>query len=92
MKCFRCNKEFYSEDIGRNLCYECLGRNNIIKTSHLEQILPFDANPQMAFENVLLVEDGSVDTQKLDEMGIKYIVYRAGSQKPEIIKIWESLK
>lgn len=36
---------------------------------------------------VLLIEDGSVDTDKLDALGINYIVYRQGSQKPEIIEI-----
>lgn len=32
---------------------------------------------------VLLVEDGSVDTEELDELGIKYIVYRSGARPPE---------
>lgn len=38
-------------------------------------------------QRVLLIEDGSVDTDKLDALGINYIVYRQGSQKPEIIEI-----
>lgn len=38
-------------------------------------------------QRVLLIEDGSVDTGKLDALGINYIVYRQGSQKPEIIEI-----
>jgi RNA binding exosome subunit len=38
-------------------------------------------------QKVLLIEDGSVDTDKLDALGINYIVYRQGSQKPEIIEI-----
>ena len=38
-------------------------------------------------QRVLLIEDGSVDTDKLDVLGINYIVYRQGSQKPEIIEI-----
>ena len=38
-------------------------------------------------QSVLLIEDGSVDTDKLDALGINYIVYRQGSQKPEIIDI-----
>lgn len=89
MRCFRCNKEFYdSNDLSRTLCDECLGRNAVGKAQF---IIP-NTDMQMCCENMLLVEDGSVDTDKLDELGIKYIVYRQGSQKPEMIKIWESMK
>lgn len=56
----------------------------------------YDTNePPMAVEDnsktsttpagrILLVEDGSVDIDKLeDDLGITYIVYRQGSNKPE---------
>lgn len=38
---------------------------------------------------ILLVEDGSVDTEKLDLLGIDYIVYRQGSKPPYFIEIGE---
>lgn len=38
---------------------------------------------------ILLVEDGSVDTEKLDLLGIDYIVYRQGSKPPYLIEIGE---
>lgn len=38
-------------------------------------------------QKMLLIEDGSVDTNKLDALGINYIIYRQGSQKPEIIEV-----
>ena len=84
MRCFRCNKEFYDgDDLSRTLCDECLGR--------IKQFNPINTNVSMYYQNILLVEDGSVDTNKLDELGIKYLVYRQGSQKPEIIKLWEGI-
>ena len=40
---------------------------------------------------ILLVEDGSVDVPALEKelmgMGIKILVYRSGSQKPEFIRL-----
>jgi len=36
---------------------------------------------------ILIVEDGSVDTDKLDFLGIDYIVYREGSKPPYFIEI-----
>ena len=40
---------------------------------------------------ILLVEDGSVDIDALEEelmgMGIKILVYRSGSQKPDFIRL-----
>ena len=84
MRCYRCNKEFYSEDLSRTLCDDCLGKGSTI-TSYIP-------TPFICYQNILLVEDGSVDTAKLDEIGIKYIVYRQGSQKPEILKLWENIK
>lgn len=89
MKCLRCHKEFYdSNDLSRTLCDECLGKGAVGTT----QFIPTNTNTQVWYQNVLLIEDGSVDTTKLDELGIKYIVYRQGSQKPEIVKLWESMK
>ena len=38
-------------------------------------------------KKLLLIEDGSVDTTKLDNWDIPYICYRQGSVKPEIIDI-----
>ena len=32
---------------------------------------------------ILLVEDGSVDEEELEQLGIKYIVYRSSANKPE---------
>lgn len=46
-----------------------------LKTKQWEVIPPQD--------RVLLVEDGSVDTTELEELGIKYIVYRSGARPPE---------
>ena len=40
---------------------------------------------------ILLIEDGSVDIDALEEdlmgMGIKILVYRSGSQKPDFIRL-----
>lgn len=46
-----------------------------LKTKQWEVIPPQD--------KVLLVEDGSVDTDCLEELGINYIVYRSGARPPE---------
>lgn len=46
-----------------------------LKTKQWEVIPPQD--------KILLVEDGSVDTEHLEELGIKYIVYRSGARPPE---------
>lgn len=72
-----------SENLSQILCDECLGKNTIISTPYTPS--------SIWYQNILLVEDGSVDTAKLDELGIKYIVYRQGSQKPEILKLWDNL-
>ena len=40
---------------------------------------------------ILLVEDGSIDVNTLEEelmgMGIKVLIYRSGSQKPDFIRL-----
>lgn len=40
-------------------------------------------------KKILLVEDGSVDTDQLEELGIEYIIYRQGSKPPYFIEIEE---
>lgn len=37
-------------------------------------------------EKILLVEEGSVDENKLIELGITFITYRQGSRMPELLK------
>lgn len=34
---------------------------------------------------ILLIENGSVDTERLDEVGIPYIVYKQGSTPPRFL-------
>lgn len=99
-KCWCCGKEFYTNSFNKLYCDECLAQHYVNASS-----LPIDYNfteqammnvskrfdESVSVQNILLVEDGSVDTDKLDRLGIKYIVYRQGSQKPEILRIWEKL-
>ena len=42
--------------------------------------------PKPSKRKILLVPDGSVDTDRLDKMGIEYIIYRDSSPKPEFIE------
>lgn len=43
-----------------------------------------DEIPKPKYDNILLVEDGSVDVDAIEEdLGIKCIVYRQGARKPE---------
>ena len=37
------------------------------------------------FDKILLVEDGSVDVDKLEQDGFYCIVYRQGANKPELL-------
>lgn len=99
-RCLNCGKEFNTNNYNKIYCDECLLNYNVDTTS-----LPIDYNfteeammnvsrrrdESIATQNILLVEEGSVDTQNLDKLGIKYIVYRKNCQKPEILKIWEKL-
>ena len=34
---------------------------------------------------ILLIEDGSIDTDRLEKIGIPYIVYRQGSKPPRFL-------
>lgn len=34
---------------------------------------------------ILLIKDGSIDTDRLEEIGIPYIVYRQGSKPPRFL-------
>ncbi len=36
---------------------------------------------------LLFVEDGSVDTNELDKLGINYIVFRQGSDAPRVVEV-----
>lgn len=56
------------------------------QVEELYDMLFGEPKPQRT-RKILLVEDGSVDTDKLDEMGIEYIVYREKSIPPQIIEI-----
>lgn len=65
-------------------CYqETFGNTQMYKT-------PNDA--AIYKERILLFEEGSVDTNKLDELGIRYIAYKKGSPKPKFINTWEKVK
>ena len=81
MKCWRCGKEFYSENDCQVVCDECSGRNVI--TTTFEPVTQI--TPSLFVQNILLVEEGSVDKKQLDKLGIKYLVYKKG-KKPEIFK------
>ena len=41
---------------------------------------------RLANKKILLVEDGSVDVEKLEKDGFYCIVYRQGTNKPELLK------
>lgn len=82
MKCWRCGKEFYSEHWNQTLCDDCMGRN--VVTTTFEPITKIE--PSSVFvSNILLVEEGSVDKEQLEKLGIKYLIYKKG-KKPEIFK------
>ena len=81
MKCWRCGKEFYSENWNQTLCDDCMGRNSV--TTTFEPVTPI--TPSLFIQNILLVEEGSVDVEQLKKLGIKYLVYKKG-KRPEIFK------
>ena len=69
------NTEYYVVDAGEELPYRYYEKD----------LLPF-VKPigEKKFEKILLVEDGSVDIDKIEnKLGITCIAYRQGSNKPE---------
>ena len=81
-------KDYYALNLGDSIwfmpsiCCEVVEEPTIeefkesLKTKQLELI------PNTP-DRFLLVEDGSVDTNHLEELGINYILYRSGANKPE---------
>lgn len=51
-----------------------------------DSIIVTDSNQVIKKENILLVEDGSVDIDQLEQDGFYVIVYRNGSQPPMWLK------
>lgn len=84
MKCSICGKELGTGDnCELGVCYNC-ERESFLK--QLNNKAYYYLPPKFP-KRVLLVEDGSVDTEKLDLFGIDYIVYRQGSNAPYWIEI-----
>lgn len=79
--CKYCGKELRNQT--NTVCEEC---EKIIINAYNQQTLNIILKPT----KLLLVEDGSVDLDKIDnleECGIQVIVYRQGSRKPELIDL-----
>lgn len=53
--------------------------------------IPIKAIPINPIKGLFIIEDGSVDIDFLDDVlfgtGIKVLLYRSGSQKPELIRL-----
>ena len=68
------NTEYYVIDAGEELPYRYYEKD----------LKPFVvAVSEKKFDKILLVEDGSVDVEKLEQDGFYCIVYRQGANKPE---------
>ena len=95
MKCIKCNTELCTADkIEIGLCQKCY--NEIYKKKYQiyrkNNVMPIIVDNAAAHINrksqkILLVEDGSVDLADLEELDIKYIVYRQGSTPPQWIEV-----
>ena len=89
-KCDVCGREVggVTHVNGMNFCAKCYQ-----ETFGLFQMNKAINDAETVYkENILLFEEGSVDTNKLDELGVKYIAYKKGSPKPEFIRTWEKIK
>lgn len=89
-KCVSCGNELVTGDVHwqQGLCNKCYEEEfNQLKNGSIRVI---DNKEQT---HLLFVEDGSVDIDnlmpELEKCGVKVIVYRQGSQKPELIKLKE---
>jgi len=95
MKCIKCNAELCTADkIEMGLCQKCYNETYKKKyqTYREKNVMPIiidNTAPHinLTSKKILLVEDGSVDTAKLDTLGIDYIVYRQGSTPPRIVEL-----
>ena len=75
------------KEIRRKLDYE-LGIKTSVPTIYraLGTIKTNEMPKKVANKKILLVEDGSVDVEKLEQDGFYVIVYRQGARLPEFLK------
>lgn len=93
MKCIYCN----SNNIRFNAItnnYDCLCCGKSFSDLIYRECTPISENKEPKLEElkkhqrkILLVEDGSVDLEELEKLGIEYIVYRKGSNPPYWIEV-----
>ena len=80
----RNNSVFFDHSFkGRVVCTEC-GAQTIACVDKNVAVSMW--NRRCEGQRILLVEDGSVDLEKVEELGDPVIVYRAGSAKPEFLE------
>ena len=75
-------------------CVNILGKMMFVPKEYCEEINEgigqIGQNEKVKYDKVLLVEDGSVDVDYIEEdLGIKCIVYRQGANKPEWLETGE---
>ena len=84
MKCNICGKELGTGDNFQfGVCCNC-DTTSFLKQFQVKQPI---VNTPICPKRVLLIEDGSVDLEELEKLGIEYIVYRKGSNPPYWIEI-----
>ena len=83
---------FIDNHFGGGYCVDFLDKIWFVPKECCEEVTDNDnqttniatPNEKTSCDKILLVEDGSVDTDYIEEdLGIKCIVYRQGSNKPE---------
>ena len=86
-------KHFYALNIGVGVFQISPENIEVVEEENIvaKMIEEDKHNPQFQIQKtpaqkILLVADGSVDTDHLDELGINYIIYRESSPKPEFIE------
>lgn len=102
IRCVRCGSKLSGDDvrITEGVCNYCdrkeqnekfFGKTNDDNQDALKygmQIFKDNAvNIKIPIKQILLVEDGSVDTDKLVVLNIPFVVYRKGSTSPMLIKL-----
>ena len=64
-------------------CNKCYARTDVYNNAEKAGA----AWNNRASSKLMLVEDGSIDVANLQNYDIKYIIYRQGSNKPEILEV-----
>lgn len=78
-------QEMYALNLGNNIWFVPIECCEVLYDTNERTISVADDHktPTAPTDRILLVEEGSVDIDKIEELGITCIAYRQGSNKPE---------